>query len=172
LQGVFFCVNILLALNILKGIIKMAVKKLHGNTIKVVAQCDSAVAVNDDVYQQYLQELDESLLDMKEEPTRFVVKLVLSYEQQTALDNDKMKMNGTDRTVQINSSLLPEARACLVGIEAPASQPAEDKLEFKKGNDGLADKDLISELNAAGICANLSTARAIALAKKSPVQKK
>ncbi len=149
----------------------MALSKRSAQTIKVVALADDSVNCSREVYDLYLISLDEALLQLEGEPTRFVVRTVLPYDLQQKLDNDKVKMDAA-RNMQIATSSLPEARAILVGIEAPSTQSAEDRIEFKKDSDGLASKDLVTELNANGICADLVTARSNSISAKPSVEKK
>lgn len=127
------------------------------NEIKIISSKDESVHCTPEVYQEYLKTLDESVLELDGEPTRFVIRKVLPYKQNEELKKQQMtiKTDMKSRTVtpELNTAYqLFELRACLVGIDGPG-------LQFKKGDDGLVDRELVSLLDQSGIADELMSAR-------------
>lgn len=142
--------------------------KLAGKdeTIKVIARVDDAVNCSDAEYDEYLAFLDESILSIKGNPTRFVVRKVMPYAASKDLEAGRLKINQETREISVSAMQLEEARAVLVGIENPAD--CDSPIEFKKDSDGLASRELIASLATAGIIANLIAARGNSNVKTNP----
>ena len=150
----------------------MALNKIKCETISVVAFQDDCVSCPRETYDDYLSDLDEAKLQLSGTPTRFMLRLVLGYEEQKKIENSRVAMNSNDRSMAIATSSMPEMRAALVGITCPPDQLEADRIEFKKDTDGLVSKTLIADLNALGVCADLQFARSNAVAKTQVNQKK
>lgn len=142
--------------------------KLAGKdeTIKVVARVDDSFQGTDFEYENYLTSLDESVLNLKSEPTRFIVRKVLPYAATKDIEAGRMKIDQETRQISVSTQSLEEARAILVGIENP-SHVGADAIEFKKDSDGYASRELIASLATAGIVANIIQARASANANQN-----
>lgn len=130
-------------------------------TIKVIASADACVAKESD-YAGYLKTLDESLLKCTEgmawTPTRFVLRKVLPFALARKVQDAQMGM--ADNEMQVRTGyILEEVRCSLIGVEDDPSLAVEEKIDFKKDGDGGADKELMAQLNAAGIIMDLWTAR-------------
>lgn len=139
-------------------------------TIKVVVSKDTAVNCSDEDYEKYTETLDESLLNLQAEPTRFVLRKNLSYEaNQRVMDAQASFHKGQ---VQMKMSyVLEEVRACFIGIENPPN--VEKGMAFKRENDGLASKALVSSLHNAGVLMDLYKARsAVSGGPKEDAKKK
>ena len=127
-------------------------------TIKVVVSKDNAVHCTDDEYEKYTETLDESLLNLEGDPTRFVLKKNLSYEaSQKVMDAQASFVKGK---VQMNMSyVLEEVRASWIGVENPPDLAKEQCINWKRDNDGLANKQLVAGLQNAGVLMDLYKAR-------------
>jgi len=137
----------------------MALKLPSRNeTYKVVLRIDSAVGCSAEEYDRYLETLDESLLKLKEEPTRFVMRKVLPYRLASQVQD--MQFGFEKNEVKVRSSfMLEEVRCSLVGIENPPHIPESEKIEFKAHGDGGASEDLMASLGAAGVAMDLYKTR-------------
>lgn len=147
--------------------------KLAGKdeTIKVIARVDDSFEASDFEYENYLISLDESLLNLKSEPTRFIVRKVLPYAATKDIEAGRMKIDQETRQISVSTQTLDEARAILVGIENPPGVGA-NAIEFKKDSDGYAARELIASLATAGIVANIVQARGHANANNNTDQVK
>lgn len=139
--------------------------------IKVVSSKDSAVTCNDEEYQSYLEDLDESKLKLEGEPTRFVMKRVLSYKEQEAVKNSQVKVEKGNVSITMGF-MMQEVRQALVDIENPADADPATKIEYKRESDGKTSYDLIALLESAGICSELYAARAANVKVVTEVLKK
>lgn len=139
------------------------------DTLEVISSKDEAVTVDGEVYGKYLETLDESLLCLKPgvEPTRFVLKKVLSYGMSQKIKTEQAGLNEDGKVSIRMGYILDEVRASLVDVKNPGSA----MLTFKKDSDGAASKDLVALLEQAGIANELYAARQAAL-KGGGVQKK
>lgn len=137
----------------------MALKLPSRNeTYKVVLRIDSAVGCSPSDYEKYLETLDESLLQLKEEPTRFVMRKVLPYRLASAVQD--MQFGFEKNEVKVRSSfMLEEVRCSLVGIENPPHIPESEKIVFKADGDGGASEELMASLGAAGVTMDLYRTR-------------
>lgn len=154
----------------------MAFKKQNkvGDTFKIILQNDDAVpeTVTDEVYQSYLEVLDEVILGLVGEPTRFVMKRDLSFGAHKQIASEQMGVDGDGKPQIKMGFILEEVRAALVGIENPASLKPEECLIFEKEKgDGLASKALISQLHAMGVAMSLYGARQKVLAPSANQKK-
>jgi len=149
------------------------------DTIKVIVKIDSAIQwpdsaeEADELWASYLKTNDESLLSFKEgeQPTRFVLRQVLNYDQLQKVKNQQMTMRDGKMEIQM-SFVMEEVRQALVDIENPESTPLADRIIFKKEGDGGASKDIMTGLDAIGAVMDLYTARQNATAKFSEDLKK
>jgi len=127
-------------------------------TIKVVVSKDSAVNCTEDEYEKYTETLDESLLKLEGEPTRFLLRKNLSYEaSQKVMDAQATFVKGK---VQMKMSyVMEEVRASWIGVENPSDLPADKCLVWKRDNDSLASRDLVALLQSSGVLMDLYKAR-------------
>lgn len=137
----------------------MALKLPSRNeTFKVVLRLDSAIGCPAEDYDKYLESLDESVLQLTEEPTRFVMRKVLPYRLASGVQDKQFSFKKGE--VEVRSSfMLEEVRCSIVGIENPAHIPLEERLEFKADGDGGASEDLMSILGASNLVMDLYRAR-------------
>ena len=138
----------------------MAVKLNTSNeTFSVISRIDSALP--DDLTQEewdaYQLTLDEKLLRMTAEPTRFVLRRSLPFAAQQTIANQQMGIGPNGKPEVKLGYVLEEVRCALVEIRNPVG--TEDPLVFKKAADGFADHDLIANLNSAGIAMELFSVR-------------
>lgn len=147
--------------------------------IKVIVRADSAIKWPeskedaDEIWAAYLKSNDESFLEFNEgeQPTRFVLRKVLSYDQASKVQNQQMTMR--DGQVQVQMSfIMEEVRQSLVDIENPELTPLPDRIQFKKDSDGGCSKEIVEGLQAIGAVMDLYTARQNASAKFSDELKK
>jgi hypothetical protein len=127
-------------------------------TIKVVVSKDNVVNCTDEEYEKYTESLDESLLHLEGEPTRFVLKKNLSYEaSQKVMDSQASFHKGK---VQMKMSyVMEEVRASLTAIENPPDLDKAQCIEWKRDNDGLTSRELIAGLQNAGVLMDLYRSR-------------
>jgi len=122
------------------------------NKIEVIASCDPSIG-NPDKYDEYSKTLDESLLSLESEPTRFVLRKTLPYKAARAIKDQQITFTG-DKNSKINLSFtLEDVRMSLIDIKNGG-----ESLVYKRGSDGYADEDLIALLNGAGIVNDLYVA--------------
>lgn len=151
----------------------MAVKLSKVKTIEVIARIDEAIGLDEsdtaEVYNAYLESLDEGLLNLKPgiEPTRFVLRVDLPYDDykriqsemiQMKTDPTKVRQNHMDVSVDVIGPRYETIRAALIDIKNPDSVPEADRVMFKKDTDGLAAKELVVLLARAGVLEDLATA--------------
>lgn len=134
-------------------------------TIKVVVSRDSAVGAPE-AYQDYLQSLDESVLELTAEPTRFVLNTVLDYRDQERVMSMQTKTTHTGQVSLDMSYMLEEVRCALVDIENPDDVPELQRIKWKRESDQRTSKALMAQLNSAGIVTDLYTA--LTAAKDGP----
>lgn len=121
-------------------------------TVEIIVSKDSAVGCDPEEYEEYLKDLDESRLQLKGEPTRFVMKKVLPYRDTTRVMNSQMTV-GKDGQTQMNLSfMLEEVRLALIGIKG-------SKTELKKDGDGGCSKEIVNELYNRGVLMDLYNGR-------------
>jgi hypothetical protein len=139
--------------------------------IKVVSSKDGSVNCSTEDYKSYLETLDETLLKLEGEPTRFVMQKGLSYKDQQVIKDAQIKMKGKDMSFQL-SYMMEEVRLSLLDIENPMTMRPEDRIEYKKESDGRTSKALIAMLESAGIVGELFSARHNSMASLSNEAKK
>jgi hypothetical protein len=142
----------------------LSIRNQTANTIKVICRLDAAVpeSVTTEKWDEYLSTLDESLLELTEVPSRFILKKVLSYDAQIHIQNIQANISSDGRALVQLGYVLEEIRCSLVGIEHPNS---ECEPKFSKESDGYASKELIALLSSAGVIQDLFRARTSANAK-------
>ena len=132
--------------------------------IKVVSRLDDAIGCSDEEYEKYLEDLDESWLDLDPEkiPVRFVLKTELNYKAQRQIKKDQVSVSQEGGMGVNMGFMMLEIRMALTDIENPSSP----KIEFSKDKDGYANSDLIARLDTYGILQDLYSARNFALKPK------
>jgi hypothetical protein len=135
------------------------------DSIKVISRLDDCVKCSEETYEEYLESLDESALEMEEGavPVRFVLKSQLDYKSQRRIKQDQVSMHDGAMGVNLGFMML-ELRMVLVDIENPGTP----LLTFVKGKDGLASEDLVATLESLGISTDLIAARNYAIRPKVP----
>ena len=149
---------------------------LGSDNIEIISRRDAAVGCDAQTYMEYLRDLDETRLQLKEsvEPTRFVMRKILPYGATQRIKNEQVSVKAQanmktvdDLNVEMKMGyILEELRAALVDVK----NPGMPQLHFRKDSDGLASKDLIALLNAFGIADELHTAWQAAI-RVSPQKK-
>ena len=132
--------------------------------LKVVTKIDDAVdssAENfEDIYKEYLEDLDESRLKFIEgkTPTRFMLKRNLKYEEHYDIRSRQFKMGDKKKgETSFNVAFtFDEVRIRLVGIENPPDEPG--CIEYKADGSGGATKEVMEKLLSAGIVDDLFAA--------------
>lgn len=152
----------------------MAFKKQNScsETFKIVIKNDDAVpeSVTEEIYDNYLKNLDETVLGLVGEPTRFVMKRDLSFASQKHIASEQVGVDADGKPQVKMGYILEEIRSCLIDIENPSSLKPDEKIVFEKDKgDGLASKALIAYLHSLGVVMQLFSARQKVIA---PVQKK
>lgn len=123
-------------------------------TIAVVVSKDSAVHCTEEEYEQYQQTLDESLLHLDGEPTRFILKKTLAYKDTQRVINAQMSFDEETKKPKMNAAFfMEEVRCALVGMTGPGSDG------FKKDPDGCAASGIVNYLYNAGVLMDLFNAR-------------
>lgn len=121
--------------------------------VSVIVSKDSAiVGFEQEKYDEYLKDLDESKLTLNGTPTRFIMKKVLPYRDTKKVMNSQVSFEDGKATVT-PSFILDEVRCALVGIEGPGAET------FKKDKDGYASLDLVNYLYNSGVLMDLYSAR-------------
>ncbi len=142
------------------------------STIEVILSKDSAVKCDSDSYEKYLETLDESLLELDGEPTRFVLRKNLPYEASRKVMNAQATYVKGEVQLQM-SYVLEEVRASLIDIKNPSDLPKDKCLNFKKENDGLCSKEIVGWLQSYGVLMDLYRARsAVATSSQTDLAKK
>jgi hypothetical protein len=109
-------------------------------TIKVIVRNDSSIkSTTDEVYAEYLKDLDESRLSIEGEPTRFVLKKHLSYGDTQHVMDSQISVGEDGKPALKPSFLLEEVRRSWVGMEGPGSEV------FQLQN-GRAPRELVNKL--------------------------
>ena len=144
----------------------------NDGSIKVISSKDSSVNCDDEAYELYQKDLDEDLLELEGEPTRFVLRKGLNYKDQQIVKDAQIKMDGKNFSISL-SYMMEEVRLSLIDIENPADLSDIQKINFKRASDGKSSHDLIAMLETAGIVTELFTARqnAIGVLKESTKKK-
>jgi hypothetical protein len=133
--------------------------KLSGN-FKLVSSIDPAVNCSiegeDSDYDKYLKTLDESILNLTAEPTRFACKRTLDFRAHKAIKGAQIEKDGKDMKVT-TAFIMEQVRQSLVDIENP--EGTQTDLVFTRDSDGKASKELIADLESLGIVMELYTAQ-------------
>jgi hypothetical protein len=142
------------------------------STVEVVVSKDTAIGCSEEEYEKYIECLDESILKLTCEPTRFVLRKNLPYEASQKVMNAQATYEKGRVQMQM-SFVMEEVRAALIDIKSPPEVPKSDRLEFKRENDGLASKQLISILQGSGVLMDIFRARsAVSSGPKDETAKK
>lgn len=139
------------------------------DTIEVISSKDEAIQCDAEAYAKYLDCLDESLLALAPglEPTRFVMRKVLSYGMSQKIRTEQAGI-GADGKIEVKLGfILDEIRASLIDVKNPGSS----QLQFKKDSDGYASKDLVALLDHVGIANELYAARQAFLKSSGSLKK-
>jgi hypothetical protein len=140
--------------------------------ISVIVSVDPAVHCTKEEHLEYLEDLDESRLDLNgDEPTRFIMRKMLDFKHIQKIKKSQLSMevvDGQPGNLGIDMSTLTELRACLVDIENPGKG-----FEFKKDKaDNLVAKDLVAKLESLNVSDELVLARRNAAGKIGSTSKK
>ena len=135
-------------------------------TVSIIVSKDSSISgVEDEVYEKYLEDLDESLLPIQGEPTRFLMKKTLPYKDTKRVMNSQVSFIDGKPNVNI-SFIMDEVRCALVGMEGPGAEA------FVKDKDGYASMDVVNSLYNAGVLMDLYNGRRSAAGDSDGVSKK
>lgn len=135
-------------------------------TVSIIVSKDSSIkGVEDEVYDKYLDSLDESLLPIQGEPTRFLLKRTLPYRDTKRVMNSQVSFEDGKPNVNI-SFIMDEVRCALVGMEGPGSDG------FKKDKDGYASMEVVNALYNAGVLMDLYNGRRSATGGSEETPKK
>lgn len=140
----------------------MALSYSVSDTFKLIVSKDDSIDHEKSDYELYAKTLDEShLVFIKDtEPTRFVIKSRLSYQNSELIKSKQIKMKiGGESEFNIGY-VLDEVRYSLIDIENPSYLKEDQKIKFEKDKDGYASKDLITKLEQIGIIYEITNARA------------
>jgi hypothetical protein len=122
-------------------------------TVSVIVSKDSSIkGVSEEVYEQYLKDLDEAKLPIQGPSTKFVLKKTLPYKDTKRVMNSQVSFDEGKASVNI-SFIMDEVRCALVGMEGPGSE------FFKKDKDGYASMDVVNALYNGGVLMDLYNAR-------------
>jgi len=122
-------------------------------TVSVIVSKDSSIkGVADEVYEQYLKDLDESKLPIQGPSTKFIMKRTLPYKDTKRVMNSQVSFDDGKASVNI-SFIMDEVRCALVGMEGPGAEA------FKKDKDGYASMDVVNSLYNSGVMMDLYNAR-------------
>lgn len=149
-------------------------------TIEVVTFVDECLDMTREDYDLYLEDVEnKDLLAFKEgktyvDCTRFVLKKVLSFDNQQNIMGRQMKMSFNAQTKKSEmtsdiSYILEEARISIADINSPDQI---DAIRFKKDSDGYLNKSICAALQSAGILMDLYNARQNSLSVKDDNLKK
>lgn len=149
------------------------------DVIKAVVKQDSAIlwsgdeSQDDENWSNYLKTADESFLKFKdgEQPTRFVLRKVLSYDQAQRVQNAQAVFRDGQMQIQM-AYIMEEVRQSLTDIENPEYVPLNDRIHFKRDSDGACSKEIVEGLHALGVVMDLFTIRTNATSKLSEDLKK
>lgn len=133
--------------------------KLSGN-FKLISSIDPAVNCSVDGensdYDNYLKTLDEDLLNLSAEPTRFVAKRTLDFRAHKAIKGAQIEKDGKEMKVT-TAFIMEQVRQSLTDIENPEGTKTD--LNYKRDDDGKASRELIADLESLGIVMELYTAQ-------------
>ena len=122
-------------------------------TVSVIVSKDSSIkGVSDEVYEQYLKDLDEAKLPISGPSTKFIMKRTLPYKDTKRVMNSQVSFDEGKASVNI-SFIMDEVRCALTGMEGPGSE------SFKKDKDGYASMDIVNALYNGGVLMDLYNAR-------------
>ena len=152
----------------------MALKlELISGTISVVSRLDDAISCTEEDYNEYLLDLDEGHLNIKEgqKPTYFVLTKNLKFDAQQKVKNQQISYKGGQVDLQLGF-IMEEVRQALVDIKNPDDIPDNQKVLFKRDSDGAASKELIASLGDAIVNDLFSARRNSVGSKASDIKKK
>lgn len=131
------------------------------DTIEVISSKDESVTCDAEMYQKYLETLDENLLGLKPDcqPTRFVMRKILSFGMAQKIKSEQAGVNKEGQIEIKFGFTLDDVRAALIDVKNPGSP----LIQFKKDSDGYASKELIALLDQIGIANELYAARQAAI---------
>lgn len=148
--------------------------------IEVIPFVDECLEMSREEYEEYLNDVSNvSLLTFKdgktlEDCTKFILRKVLSFDNQQSIMARQMKMSFNNKTKENEmtsdiSYVLEEARISISDIVSPDQL---DALRFKKDSDGYLNKGICAALASSGILMDLYTARQASLSLKDDNLKK
>jgi len=133
----------------------------ENETIKVISSKDSCIRCNDDEYLDYLETLDEELLNLDPdmEPTRFILRKVLSERDRQVLNSLKIKKDKRGKPSVNTDYMIEEIYLALEDIEEDPSLPPEKRLPIARDLKGKVSKDFLKFLDQANVLNDLHSAR-------------
>jgi hypothetical protein len=132
------------------------------DTFKVILRLDSAIGADADAYEAYLDSLDEGHLQLKEQPTRFVLRKVLPHRLSEKVQEKQYTYKKGGFKVHL-AFIAEDVRCSILSIENPGHVAPEDRIVFKAHSDGGASEELIAVLKAANVVNDLYRAKQTAL---------
>jgi hypothetical protein len=135
--------------------------QLSDGTIEVIARIDDAIVRNDEKYAEYLNNLNEDVLEFVpgKYPTKFVMRKILPWKEAIKVQNKQVRFEKGEAQFQM-AFMSEEVRCSLIDIKNPANIADDDKINFEKHKDDLgASEDLMAKLMSAGIVQDLYVAR-------------
>lgn len=134
----------------------MALKLSTGpELIEVILYLDDSVNCDRETYDEYLNDLDESKLQLTEgtEPTRFVLRKVLplKFAQMIKKEQAVIRNQGVEFNI---AYMMTEVQCALVDIKN-----APEGLAYRRNKDGIAHDSIIEILESLGVINDLFLAR-------------
>lgn len=122
-------------------------------TVSIIVSKDSSIkGVTDEVYADYLKDLDESKLAINGPSTKFILKRTLPYKDTKRVMNSQVSFEDGKASVNV-SFIMDEVRCALVGMEGPGSE------SFKKEKDGYVSMDIVNAIYNSGVLMDLYNGR-------------
>jgi len=137
------------------------------DSVEVICSKDEAVTCDKAGFDEYLKTLDESHLKLAEgiNPTRFVLKKTLAYDEQKRIKNSQLGFKDGDMQIKLGY-MVEEIRYRMTDIKGPGNGMA-----FRKDSDGYVAKGLIEKLDSYGIIKELHDAVTASLAMRQVSKK-
>lgn len=122
-------------------------------TVSIIVSKDSSIkGVDEEVYENYLKDLDESKLPIAGPSTKFLMKRTLPYKDTKRVMNSQVSFDDGKASVNV-SFIMDEVRCALVGMEGPGAEA------FEKDKDGYASMNIVNALYNSGVLMDLYNGR-------------
>lgn len=144
-------------------------------TFDFIVRQDDALDMTDEEYQSYLESgADSDCLKLKEgvEPTRFVLRKTLKYDDHVRISGMKAKFDATGKFSSDLSFISEEVRCLLIDIKNPDSVPVAHRIMFKRGSDQRASKETMEMIQGLDAINAMYVAYTSALQRNGEVPKK